>query len=162
MAKRAKRDVVLKWLADRPKATAAEAAKEFEYSTTTINKWLTEEGLPARNAPKKESESRPSRARVAGAAPATDLTEADRSIALGAVRDIRLLVAGTVRVWREKGVTPDRDIAQALLNLQRTAKDIIETHPGLMKLAADPKADKAAARDLDAVMKALGLTKEEE
>lgn len=158
MAKRAKRDVVLKWLADRPKATAAEAGKEFGWAANTIHRWLLDEGLPTRATPSGRPHPH---ARAAGPAPAVDLTEADRSIALGAVRDIRLLVAGTVRAWRETGTVPDRDIAQALLNLQRTAKDIIETHPGLMKLAADPNADKAAERDLDAVMKALGLTKEE-
>lgn len=170
MAKRAKRDVVLKWLADRPKATAAEAAKEFGWSATTISKWLGEEGLDTRRTPKAprppkpESERKPpaSRARVAGAAPAIDLTEDDRVEALAIVRASRRVMRKAYEAWAdlEEGF-PDRDDAQAVLHIQRGATGVIETHPGLMKLAADPKADKEAARDLDAVMKALGLTKEE-
>ena len=51
----------------------------------------------------------------------------------------------------------DVKTAQAMLHLARTTGILVDTHPGLMKVAGIEEATEKGGRDLDAVARALGL-----
>ncbi len=150
------REAVLAWMAEHGRGAKA-AASHFggAYTVDQINGWRRRAGTatppvgvatpppPPKAKPEGGGEGdRPPRPAAAsrGGAPAATLTEDDRELALQIVLDARWIAATALSAKRramEKGEKVEHDAreAQALLNYQRTASEVIEAHPGLLELA---------------------------
>src|SRR5690606_29413301 len=94
------------------------------------------------------ADRRGARARARSATPAEELPPGDRDEAVRIVRGVRKLTLRTVELLvaaldqdgldvQDVNRLLDRDAAQALLNLERTARDVLDSHPDLLKLVGD-------------------------
>lgn len=150
------REAVLAWMAEHGcGAKAAHTHFRGAYTVNQINGWRRRGHLP--QPPEKPAQPHPSPKGKdkgegggtspprpgpvsRGGAPAATLSPDDRELALQLVRDARWIAAACLTAKREamergEPVSYDAREAQALLNYQRMASEVIEAHPGLLELA---------------------------
>lgn len=167
------------WLDKHPDASGADVAREFGLPATTARRWTAaHRGRPHKDRRRKGATKgrtagattpapRPSRAKPRVSV--EDMAPQDRERIVGIVRDVHVMLSRLadstrryVEAAAEVGDEPpklDRDTAQAALNLQRMAASLIDSHPGLLELAAagEDKAKGVGDEDLNDVLAALGI-----
>lgn len=128
------------FLDQHPDGTAQDLSHALGISRRSASDYLAgvraERGLPP---PERAPTKKP---RQPTGAPVETMAPDDRQRVLGIVRDSYATIAHVMKVIRQAVESTDvdvpridRDTAQALLNLQRTASGLVEAHPGLMELA---------------------------
>lgn len=171
MAGRPSPDEVFAYI-DETGCTQVAAAEHFDMPVGTIRRWIHERrhSLGLKPAPKRKVKPRapkPSASR-ARATPAAELPPSDREEAVRIVRATRKLTLRAVEAIAarldDEGLSVEdinallnRDAAQALYSYERTARDVLESHPDLLKLVGDDAAKGPDDERARQVAKALGV-----